>query len=99
MEKREYLIKPVLGSKYITAQYGEGIDIFNLEGNKYIDGSSGAVTVSIGHGVQEIINCDDEPSTKDWRNWFMAGGGILNEKLSLVGFDSVYRYAGWINPF
>ncbi|OIK08405.1 hypothetical protein BIV60_26420 [Bacillus sp. MUM 116] len=60
MEKREYLIKQVLGSEYPTALYGVGIDIYNLEGNKYIDGSPGAVTVSIGHGVQEIIHATSQ---------------------------------------
>jgi adenosylmethionine-8-amino-7-oxononanoate aminotransferase len=33
---------------------GEGIYLWNREGKKYIDGSSGPICVNIGHGVKEI---------------------------------------------
>jgi adenosylmethionine-8-amino-7-oxononanoate aminotransferase len=33
---------------------GEGIYLYDIDGNKYIDGCSGSVVVNIGHGVQEI---------------------------------------------
>ena len=39
---------------YPTASYGEGIYIYDQSGKRYIDGSGGAVVVSIGHGVEEI---------------------------------------------
>ena len=39
---------------YPTAQKGEGIYIFDTPGKRYIDGSGGAVVVSIGHGVKEV---------------------------------------------
>lgn len=39
---------------YPTAERGEGIYIYDTEGKRYIDGSGGAVVVSIGHGVREI---------------------------------------------
>jgi len=39
---------------YPTAERGEGIYIYDTEGNRYIDGSGGAVVVSIGHCVPEI---------------------------------------------
>ena len=39
---------------YPTAERGEGIYIYDTEGKRYIDGSGGAVVVSIGHGVKEI---------------------------------------------
>lgn len=53
--KRDHLIKPVLDYNYPAAAYGKGIYIYDQEGRKYIDGSSGAVTASIGHGVQDIV--------------------------------------------
>lgn len=34
--------------------YGEGIYLFDQDGKKYIDGTSGPAVVSIGHGVKEI---------------------------------------------
>jgi len=39
---------------YPTAQKGEGIYILDTQGKRYIDGSGGAVVVSIGHGVKEV---------------------------------------------
>ncbi len=39
---------------YPTAERGKGIYIYDSEGKEYIDGSSGAVVVNIGHGVKEI---------------------------------------------
>ncbi|MBU8909017.1 aspartate aminotransferase family protein [Desertibacillus haloalkaliphilus] len=40
---------------YPTIMDGQGIYLYDQDGNEYIDGSSGAVTASIGHGVDEII--------------------------------------------
>ena len=62
--ERDYLIKPVLGYKYPAAAYGKGIYMYDQEGKKYMDGSSGAVTASIGHGVQEIIDAMTEQAQK-----------------------------------
>jgi len=39
---------------YPTVQKGEGIYIYDTDGKRYIDGTGGAVVVSIGHGVKEI---------------------------------------------
>ncbi|WP_409342027.1 aspartate aminotransferase family protein [Paenibacillus sp. MBLB4367] len=51
---RTHLIKPVLDYNYPTVASGNGIYLYDTEGKQYIDGSSGAVTASIGHGVPEI---------------------------------------------
>ncbi len=37
-----------------TVEKGEGIYLYDGDGKKYIDGSSGPVVVNIGHGVKEI---------------------------------------------
>ena len=39
---------------YPTVEWGEGVHIYDRSGKRYIDGSGGAVVVSIGHGVPEI---------------------------------------------
>ncbi|ODG93174.1 aspartate aminotransferase family protein [Bacillus sp. AFS029533] len=36
--------------------HGKGVYLYDQDGNRYIDGSSGAITVGIGHGVEEIID-------------------------------------------
>ncbi|MEH7354438.1 aspartate aminotransferase family protein [Neobacillus drentensis] len=63
MEK-SFLIKPVLDEIYPVIDYGEGIYLFDLEGKKYLDAASGAVTANIGHGVAEIIEAMQEQAKK-----------------------------------
>lgn len=64
METRDYLIKPMLNQQYPVAVRGEGIYLYDRDGKKYIDGSSGAVTASIGHGIQDIIDAMTEQAKK-----------------------------------
>ncbi|MGE6631629.1 aspartate aminotransferase family protein [Bacillus sp. NPDC077027] len=64
MDNRDYLIKPMLHKKYPIAVKGEGIYLYDLDGKKYIDGSSGAVTASIGHGLSEVIEAMTEQARK-----------------------------------
>lgn len=64
VEIRDYLIKPILNQHYPVAVKGEGIYLYDRDGKKYIDGSSGAVTASIGHGIREIIDAMTEQAEK-----------------------------------
>jgi len=52
--KRTYVIKPDLAKQYPFVAYGKGIYLFDQAGKAYLDGCSGAVTASIGHGNEEI---------------------------------------------
>jgi adenosylmethionine-8-amino-7-oxononanoate aminotransferase len=61
---RTHLIKPLLYRDYPTISHGKGIYLYDTEGKKYLDGSSGAVTASIGHGVEEIIEAMTEQARK-----------------------------------
>lgn len=56
MEKEEiYTIPRYVTSKCPTMVKGEGIYLFDSEGNRYIDGSSGSSLVcNIGHGIEEV---------------------------------------------
>ncbi|OEH93611.1 aspartate aminotransferase family protein [Bacillus solimangrovi] len=58
--QHSHLIKPVLDRVYPVASYGKGIYLYDKDGKAYIDGSSGAVTASIGHAVPELINAITE---------------------------------------
>lgn len=62
--KRTHLIKPILDYEYPFITHGKGIYLYDDQGKQYIDGSSGAVTASIGHGVTEIIEAMKEQSEK-----------------------------------
>lgn len=54
MRTRSYVIKPELGKTYPFIAYGKGIYLYDQDGKRYLDGCGGAVTVSIGHGVEEV---------------------------------------------
>lgn len=43
-------------TKYLEADYGEGIYIYGKDGRKYIDGCSGALISNLGYGVSEIAD-------------------------------------------
>lgn len=60
----QHLIKPILDYDYPIIQYGKGIYLYDMQNKEYIDGSSGAVTASLGHGVQEIIEAMNEQAQK-----------------------------------
>ncbi|MFB9758028.1 aspartate aminotransferase family protein [Ectobacillus funiculus] len=61
---REHLIKPLVGQPYPTISHGNGIYLYDTNGKRYLDGSSGAITASIGHGVQEVIGAMTKQAEK-----------------------------------
>lgn len=61
---QSYLIKPVLDQTYTQINAGKGIYLYDEYGKEYLDGSSGAVTASIGHGVQEITDAMHKQAEK-----------------------------------
>jgi adenosylmethionine-8-amino-7-oxononanoate aminotransferase len=62
--EQSYLIKPKLDANYPVIDYGKGVYLFDLDGKKYLDASSGAVTANIGHGVEEIIDAMHEQAKR-----------------------------------
>ncbi|MEK6530192.1 MAG: aminotransferase class III-fold pyridoxal phosphate-dependent enzyme, partial [candidate division NC10 bacterium] len=42
------------GWTYPEIVRGEGVYLYDREGRRYLDGSSGAIVVTVGHGVPEI---------------------------------------------
>lgn len=93
--KRSLLIKPSMDEEYPTVTHGEGIYLFDKDGRRYIDGSSGAVTTSIGHGVPEIIEAMHDQAIKVsfvYRSQFTSEPAeLLAEKLNeLVGANEDY---------
>ncbi|MED1873957.1 aspartate aminotransferase family protein [Brevibacillus borstelensis] len=62
--QRSYVIKPELGKEYPRVSHGKGIYLYDTSGKRYIDGCSGAVTASIGHGVEEIAEAMAEQARK-----------------------------------
>ncbi|WP_258831850.1 aspartate aminotransferase family protein [Peribacillus frigoritolerans] len=84
--ERNHLIKPTLDQDYPTISHGNGIYLYDTDGKQYIDGSSGAVTASIGHGVLDIVEAMTEQARKvsfAYRSHFTSGSAeALAKKLS-----------------
>lgn len=80
------LIKPVLDEELPIISHGKGVYLYDTEGKEYLDGSSGAVTASIGHGVEEIQEAMKEQASKVsfvYRSQFTSSSAEqLAEKLS-----------------
>lgn len=47
-------ILPNNGEEIPCAQKGEGVYIYDETGKRYLDGSSGPMTVNLGHGNKEV---------------------------------------------
>jgi adenosylmethionine-8-amino-7-oxononanoate aminotransferase len=48
------LLKLEIDKSYPVITHGKGIFLYDTDGREYMDGSSGAMTANIGHGVREI---------------------------------------------
>jgi len=62
--ENSFLIKPMLDENYPVIDYGKGVYLFDMDGNRYLDAASGAVTANIGHGVAEIIEAMQEQAKR-----------------------------------
>ncbi|NGQ97072.1 aspartate aminotransferase family protein [Brevibacillus sp. SYP-B805] len=62
--ERSFVIKPELAKQYPFIAYGKGVYLYDKQGKAYLDGCSGAVTASIGHGVEEIADAMHEQAKR-----------------------------------
>lgn len=89
----------MLEGHYPTAVYGKGIYIYDDQDKQYIDGSSGAVTASIGHAVPEIIEAMIKQAQKVsfvYRSQFTTEEAEkLAEKLSQIDFIQDGHYSSF----
>lgn len=49
-------IQPLLSKSYLKAKSANGVYIFDEDGKPYLDGSSGAVTCSLGHSHPKVLS-------------------------------------------
>lgn len=53
---RSSLFGNVAGERLPTISHGEGVYLFDVDGNRYLDGCSGAMTANLGHGDTVIAD-------------------------------------------
>jgi adenosylmethionine-8-amino-7-oxononanoate aminotransferase len=58
------LLKQPLGASVPVVDRAEGVFIHGRDGRDYLDGSGGAMTVSIGHGVPEVLAAMQEQAAR-----------------------------------
>ncbi|MDH6255099.1 adenosylmethionine-8-amino-7-oxononanoate aminotransferase [Aurantimicrobium minutum] len=58
------LLKQIVDKEYPLATHGVGVFLYDQNGRDYIDGSSGAMTASLGHGLRDIAQAMKEQAEK-----------------------------------
>jgi len=58
------LLKQYFEWDYPVVDKGEGIWLWDIQGKKYLDGTSGAMTANIGHGVEEVAQALYDQASK-----------------------------------
>ena len=103
---REYVLTPWVAQANLDVPVivrGEGVYMYDADGNKYADLSSGLVSVNLGHGHRTVL---DEMHAQIDRlcfsptNWFQDGRAKLSEMLAKIspwgdeGARSFYSTSG-----
>lgn len=98
--KRSFLIKPVHRAEYPKAVYGQGVYLYDDQGKQYLDGSSGAVTASIGHAVEEVVEAMYKQAQKVsfvYRSQMTSEPAEkLAEKLNELAFGNEENYSSFL---
>ncbi|MDA1348631.1 MAG: aminotransferase class III-fold pyridoxal phosphate-dependent enzyme [Chloroflexi bacterium] len=56
METDNHVLYGSFESEYVTITRGDGVYVYDEDGNRYLDAVGGVCVVNIGHGVQEIVD-------------------------------------------
>ena len=62
--KKSHSISVFINQEYPAIVRGEGIYLFDNNGNRYIDASSGPILCSLGHGVKEMADAMQEQTLR-----------------------------------
>lgn len=96
-----HLIPRSFKGKVRTAVRGEGIYLYDEEGNAYIDGCCGALLSSIGHGVKEIADAMysqlltmEFAHPSRWNNTVSVEAAKELSSLTQEGLDYVWFVSG-----
>jgi adenosylmethionine-8-amino-7-oxononanoate aminotransferase len=54
--RQSALLKPTLNQTYPTVAHGKGVMLYDTDGREYLDGSSGAMTANLGHGLHDVAD-------------------------------------------
>ena len=60
MDRDSHVLYGSLDGHYVTMTRGDGVYVYDGDGNRYLDAVGGVCVVNIGHGVQEVIDAINE---------------------------------------
>jgi len=78
----QHFISPSNSTPFLKVTKGEGVYLWDNNGNKYLDGSSGAVVTSIGHGNPRVLEAMRVQSEKVTFAYARVWENDSNEQLS-----------------
>ncbi|GAF64571.1 hypothetical protein BTS2_1464 [Bacillus sp. TS-2] len=101
MKQKSFLIKPEMNKQYKKITHGRGVYLFDENGKAYLDGSSGAITVNLGHNVNEIkkaINAQANKVSFVYRSQFTTNESeqLASKINGLFSFDEDF-YSFFVN--
>ena len=76
MDRDNHVLYGSLDGHYVTMTRGDGVYVYDGDGNRYLDAVGGVCVVNIGHGVQEIIDAINEQAAV---LTYTYGGTVDNE--------------------
>jgi len=87
-----YGFMPVGMDVGITIERGEGVWLYDLDGNKYFDLESTMVSCNVGHGRQDIVDAMMEQARK------LAFGSVIYGYMTSAVAENVRRLADEVTP-
>ena len=76
MDRDNHVLYGSFDGHYVTMTRGDGVYVYDGDGNRYLDAVGGVCVVNIGHGVQEIIDAINEQAAV---LTYTYGGTVDNE--------------------
>jgi adenosylmethionine-8-amino-7-oxononanoate aminotransferase len=64
LEADNHVLYGSFESEYVTITRGDGVYVYDDDGNRYLDAVGGVCVVNIGHGVQEIVDAMNEQAAE-----------------------------------
>jgi adenosylmethionine-8-amino-7-oxononanoate aminotransferase len=94
-------IQPLLNKAYLKAKSAQGVYVTDEKGKRYLDGSSGAVTCSLGHSHPKIVEAIRQQAGKlqfVYRSQFGSEEAeALATKLYNLSPDRAYAHTFFVN--
>jgi adenosylmethionine-8-amino-7-oxononanoate aminotransferase len=97
---RDHIFHRVLRERWRTISHGDGVYLFDTDGNRYLDACGGVHVVSIGHGVKEVVEAIQKQASRvsftynQFLNWSQVDLAAKIANMSPPGLSRVFFVSG-----